>query len=132
MCATDPLLFTCELYEAVFLRVVLPNNHHETISVGDTNAQVALPAGFITVSLDIDEHTTDSFKRNISLTLFVVNASLLACGDIKCEDEITEKVVTAGCLPDSKLLRLEGGVHIRLQLSYTQFVGPICCKMNEN
>ena len=46
---SECLLFTCEVYGAVLLRVVLPTGDQVIIAVGDTVANVALPAGFAAV-----------------------------------------------------------------------------------
>ena len=46
---------TCEVYGAVLLRVVLPTGDQEVVAVPDTTADVALPAGFTAVSLNIIE-----------------------------------------------------------------------------
>ena len=105
VCATDSLFFTCELYEVFFLRVVLPSGDQEHISVGDNTADVALPVGFTAVSLLI--LPIDVSSRNISLTLSIMNASLLDGGMIKCEDAIKANnniMVMAGCPLDSKLI----------------------------
>ena len=97
---TDPLLFTCEISKAALLRVILPTGDHEVISVGDTAADVALPAGFTAVSLDITE--IDATRINYKLTLSVDNASLLEGGEIICDDTTSRYVAKAGC-PIGKL-----------------------------
>ena len=96
----DPLLFTCKVYEAVLLRVVLPTGDQEIISVGDTAADVALPTGLTAESLDIKE--IDDFSRTFTLTLFISNASLLNDGEIMCDDTTSKKRAMAGC-PTGKL-----------------------------
>ena len=40
---SEPLLFTCEIYGVVLLRVVVSAGDQEIISVGDTATDVALP-----------------------------------------------------------------------------------------
>ena len=47
---SEPLLFTCEVYGAALLRVVLPTGDQEVISVGDTAADIALLAGVTAVA----------------------------------------------------------------------------------
>ena len=93
---TDTLLFTCEVYEAVLLRVVLPTGDQEIISVGDTVTDVALPTGFTAVSLDITE--IDDSTRNFNLTLSIDRASHLKGGNIKCDDTTPTNIAMAGCL----------------------------------
>ena len=94
--STDPLFFTCELIHVFLLRVEFPNGAQESISKGYNSGYqtVVLPAGFKVVSLHIVE--TDEYKRNISLTLLIVNASLLDGGEIICDDTTNNKVM-AGC-----------------------------------
>ena len=101
---TDPLLFACELHEVVLLQVVLPTGDVEYISIGDTAADVALPAGFTAVSLDILQ--LNSSTRNIFLTLSIANASLLDGGEIRCYDSTRKKAVMAGCRIDCKLTNI--------------------------
>ena len=100
---TDPLLFTCELYEVFLLRVVLPTGDMEQMSIGDNADDVVLPAGFKAVSLNIIE--LETFTRNIGLTFSIANASLLDGGNIIC-DNSNGKAVMAGCLIDSKLINI--------------------------
>ena len=100
--STDPLFFTCELSKVFLLHVALPSGDHEQISLGDTTADVDLPPGFTAVSLDIRE--TSDLERNISLTLSIASASLLAGGEIRCDDTTPDNVVRAGCPLRSKLL----------------------------
>ena len=100
--ATDPLLFTCELYEVILLQVMLPSGVQESMSVGDTAADVALSVGFTAVSLNITE--IDDLKRNISLTLSIANASLLTGGEIRCGDTTSKNVARARCSLHSKLV----------------------------
>jgi hypothetical protein len=109
VCATDPLLFTCQLNGVALLRVVLPTGYHESMSIGDTADDVVLPSGFTAELLNIYYDDKNS-ARNISLTLSVVNATLLACGKIRCENEdMGEIVVKAGCPLLGKLLRTYKG-----------------------
>ena len=89
---SEPLLFTCKVNEAALLRVVLPTGDHEVISVGDTAADIVLPAGFTAVSLDIDEST-----RNFNLILSIDSASLLNGSEIKCDDTTSRNEAKAKC-----------------------------------
>ena len=98
---TDPLLFTCQLYGAVLLRVLLPSGDQEIVSLGDTFADIHLPSGFTAVSLDITE--VDNFRRNFNLTIFIANATLLNGGEITCDNTTLKNRASAGCLI-SKLL----------------------------
>jgi hypothetical protein len=82
VCPNDPLVFTCEVNNAVSLRVILPTGYREHVSVGDTTNNVALPAGFKADSLVITP--IDDFRRNFTLTLSIENASLLNGGLIRC------------------------------------------------
>ena len=93
---TDPLLFNCEVFEAVLLRVVLPTGDQEIISVGDTPADVALPAGFTAVSLDITE--IDESTRIFNLTLSIDRASLLKGGNITCDNTTSLNTAMDECL----------------------------------
>ena len=77
------------------LRVVLPTGYQEIISVGDTAADVVLPAGFTTVFFDIME--IDESTRNFTLTLSIDSASLLNGGEIKCDDTTSRKEAKAKC-----------------------------------
>ena len=98
---TDPLLFTCKIYAAILLRVVLPTGDQEIIPVGDTAADVALPPGFTAVSLDILE--IDDSKRNFNLTISIDSASRLGGGKITCDDTTSSKRASAGCTIIGKL-----------------------------
>ena len=98
---SEPLLFTCEVYGVVLLRVVLPTGDQEIISVGDTAADVALPAGFTAVSLDITE--IDESTRNFELTLSIDSASLLNDDEIKCDDTTSRNEAKAKCPITGKL-----------------------------
>ena len=49
----DPLIVTCEVNDAFFLRVIFPSGVREQISIGDTTSTIALPAGFTADSLVI-------------------------------------------------------------------------------
>ena len=104
MCATDPLFFTCELNEVALLRVTLPSGYKEPISTGDNTTDVALPNGFTAVSLRI--HIGNENIKNFSLTLSIANASLLAGGEIRCDNTTLSSVVSAGCPLRSKLVVL--------------------------
>ena len=97
---SDPLLFTCEVYGTVLLRVVLPTDDQEIISVGDTVADVNLPNGFTAVSLDITE--IDDSTRNFYLTLSIDRASRLKGGNITCDNATSANEAMAGC-PIGKL-----------------------------
>ena len=98
---TDPLLFICKIYDAPFLRVILPSGHQEIISVGDTVADVVLPHGFTAVSLDIRE--IDHSKRNFNLILSIDSAFQLEGGEITCDNASSLKSAKAGC-PIGKLI----------------------------
>ena len=96
---TDPLLFTCELSNILGLRVILPNGFQEIISLGDTvdiSKNVALPDGFIAMSLNIMS-VKDKTEINVSLTLSIINASLLDGGEITCDDTTPSNMVMARC-----------------------------------
>ena len=92
---TDPLVFMCAVYEAVFLQVKLPTGDQETISIGDTAADVNLPTGFTAVSLNITE--IDESRRNFSLTLSIDHAYLLEEAEIICDDSTSINRAMAGC-----------------------------------
>ena len=92
---SEPLLFICEVYGVVLLRVVLPTGDQEIISVGDTADDVALPTGFTVESLDITE--IDDSTRNFNLTLSIDSASLLNGGNISCDNTTSRKAAEAGC-----------------------------------
>ena len=92
---SDPLLFTCKIYGAVLLRVMLPTGDQEIISLGDTAADVALPAGFTAVSLYITEIAEAT--RNFNLTLSIDKASRLEGGNITCDDTTSSKTAMAIC-----------------------------------
>ena len=74
---------------------MFPTGDQEIISVGDTADDVALPAGFTTVDLDITE--IDASTRNFKLTLSMDSASLLNGGEIKCDDTTSRKEAKANC-----------------------------------
>ena len=98
MNSTDPLSFTCELSNVIGVRVVLPNDVHEHISIGDDSdihKFVTLSAGFKPVSVNITE--MENFTRHYSLTFSIAHASLLDGREIMCDDTIWNKKVTAGC-----------------------------------
>ena len=78
------------------LSVVLPTGDQETIAVGDTAADVALPLGFIAISLNIT--TLNISTRNYSLTIAIImNASLLNGGATGCNGGYISNVVMARC-----------------------------------
>ena len=56
------------------------------------------------MSLDISE--SDTFTRNIFLTLSVANASLLDSGEIICHGTTGRNAVMAGCLINSKFINI--------------------------
>ena len=91
----EPLFFTCEVYKTALLRVVLPTGDQEIISAGDTAANVALPIGFMAVSLNIIE--IDGSTRTFKVTLSIDSASLLNGGEIKCDDTTSRKEAKANC-----------------------------------
>ena len=93
---TDPLLFICKIYGAFLLRVQLPNNEQEIISLGDKVDDIILPTGFTAVSIDITE--IDQFTRNFTLTISIDRASRLEGGNITCDDTTPRKKATAGCI----------------------------------
>ena len=99
MDSTDPLLFTCELYNVFALRVVFPNGRIETVSANDNSLNRGLPAGFSEVSLSINTSMINELERNISLTLSIANASLLDGREIVCDDTSRRRlnIFTAGC-----------------------------------
>ena len=99
MDSTDPLLFTCELHNVFALRVVFPNGQIETVSVDDNSLNRRPPAGFSEVSLSINTSMINEFERNISLTLSIVNTSLLDGREIICDDTTRRRLnnATAGC-----------------------------------
>ena len=90
----DPLVFTCEISNAVYLRIDLPACYQDYISIGDTVDRLDVPAGFTAESLVITE--IDDTTRNFSLTLSIANASLLNGGQITC-CETSQNMVMAGC-----------------------------------
>ena len=96
VCPNDPLVFTCEVNDAVLLRVTLPTGERDFISLGDTAHDVRLPNGFTANSLVISE--IDEISRNITLILSIRNAALLNGGQIICDDTSLNKMAMAGCL----------------------------------
>ena len=94
VCPNDPLVFTCEVNNAVGLRVIFPTGYQETVSYGYSANSVRLPAGFEADSLVITP--TDDLRRNFTLTLSIENASLLNGGWITCDDA-NRKRAMAGC-----------------------------------
>ena len=91
----ESLLFTCEVYGVVLLRVELPTGDQEIISVGDTEADVALPMGITAVSLDIIEINVAT--RHFKLTLSIDSASLLNGSEITCDNTTARKEAKAKC-----------------------------------
>ena len=75
-----PLLFICKIYGAFLLRIQLPNDEQEIMSLGDKVDDIILQTGFTAVSLDIAE--IDQFTRNFSLTISIDRASRLEGGNI--------------------------------------------------
>ena len=67
VCPNDPRVFTCEVNDAVLLRVILPTGEQDFISLGDTVDVVSLPDGFSLVISEIDE-----ISRNITLILSII------------------------------------------------------------
>ena len=96
VCLNDPLLFTCELNKTFLLRVVLPNGVQEVTAIGDNAEDIALDnvPGVIVKSFNVTAINGD--MRNFSLTLSIINASLLDGGEIMCDDT-TNKVAKASC-----------------------------------
>ena len=93
---SDPLLFICKIYGSFLLRVQLPNNDQEIISLGDKIDDIILPTGFKAISINITE--IDLFTRNFSLTISIDRASRLEGGNITCDDTTPRKKATAGCI----------------------------------
>ena len=94
VCPNDPLVFTCELHDVALLQLTLPTGNIEFVSVGDRADGISLPDGFTAHSLVIVE--TDEAVRNITLTLSILNATLLNGGKITCDDSV-KIVAMAGC-----------------------------------
>ena len=94
VCPNEPLIFTCGVYDAFLLHVTLPTGEQDFISVGDTAHDVRLRDGFTADSLVID--MIDDFSRNITLTLSILNATLLNGGQITCDNSV-KNVAMAGC-----------------------------------
>ena len=133
VCSNDPLLFTCELHEIIVLRVNISSGSHEHISLRDTAADVALPAGFTAVSLNISEITINT--RDFFLTLSIANASLLNGGVIICDDTTPRNRVTAGCLVHGRCRRridlclLMSFIYtLEITMSYTKSVILSCMR----
>ena len=95
VCPSDPLTFTCEINRALSLRVELPNGYDDTVTLGNGPEDVYLPGGFTAVTLSITE--IDNSSRDFVLTLSIANASLLAGGEIRCDDTTDDNVAMAGC-----------------------------------
>ena len=103
VCSTDPLLFTCELYGTLLLRVVLPNGYQEVVSNGDIADTISLPAGFMAKLLNIMTEKV-GYRNNISVTLSIANASLLNGGEIICDNTSWNVNIKAGCPLLGKLI----------------------------
>ena len=55
-CSTEPLLFTCELYEVWLLRVKYPTGKQDTLSIESKIENLDnLPDGFTVVAFNISE-----------------------------------------------------------------------------
>ena len=78
---------------------MFPNGQIETVSVNDKSLTRRLPAGFSEVSLSINISVINELDRNFSLTLSIVNASLLDGREIVCDNttRLNNNTVTAGC-----------------------------------
>ena len=81
---------------------MLPTGDMELVAIGDTVADIVLPAGFNTVSLNIT--AIDGFIRIFFITLSLSTASLLNGGEIRCDDTTQTNIVMAGCPLASKLI----------------------------
>ena len=94
VCPSDPLTFTCEISGSDILQVAFPNGEREFVTLGvsrdDLNED--LPDGFTAVTLNINDST-----RVIVLTLSIASASLLAGGEIRCDDGTNNNAAMAGC-----------------------------------
>ena len=95
VCPNDPLLFTCEVNEVVVLRVVFPTGDSDILSDDDDEDDVTTPPGFTAVSFEAT--VIDGSSRNFVLILSVASASLLAGGNITCDDTTENNRVMAGC-----------------------------------
>ena len=97
VCSSDPLTFTCEINGVAVLQVVLPISEPEIVSHLHTREGLNedLPDGFTAVTLNITE--IDNSSRDFVLTLSITNASLLAGGEIRCDDATGNNVAMAGC-----------------------------------
>ena len=119
---TDPLLFTCEVNGVVLLRVLLPTGDQETVSVGDTAADIALPTGFTAVSLNITK--IDESRRNINVIISIANASLLGGGEITCDDTTSRNRANASC-PIIGKLNSQSNICINLERLTSQAHVPV-------
>ena len=97
VCPSDPLTYTCEINGVAVLQVVLPNGDREIISLGNTQEDLNedLPDGFSALTLIITE--VDGSARDFLLTLSIAEASLLAGGEIRCDDTTDNNVAMDGC-----------------------------------
>ena len=92
---SDTLFFTCEIYEIVVLRVMLPTGDQEIISLGNTFNNIELSDGFEAVDLTITK--VNEYSRNFSLLLRIDSASRLNGGNITCDNTTPLKKASAGC-----------------------------------
>ena len=117
VCPKDPLDFTCEVNESTLLRVILPTGDQEVASFGDTctASDVALPAGFFADSLVVTP--IDDLRRNITLTIYIENASLLDGGQITCDDTVLNNIMAmTGCplAGEPTTLLFKKSIHVQL------------------
>ena len=92
VCPNDPLLFTCEVNETQILRVTLPDSTIQTLSPGVE----FMPVDGITL-VSLNTSVVVDVTRNYNLTLSIANASVLAGGEIRCDNTGDVIVATAGC-----------------------------------
>ena len=74
---------------------MLPIGDKDIVSTGDTPAGITLPVGFHAVSLDITDLEHNTYKRNIAITLSLVNVFLLEGGETRCDDTMGNAVMAA-------------------------------------
>ena len=72
----DPLIFTCEIFEAPYLLIMLPTGQNEVISLTSTLNDLHLPPGFIACLLRITK--VDDLKGNFTLSLCIDSAFQVA------------------------------------------------------
>ena len=92
VCPNDPLLFTCEVNETQVLRVTLPDSTIQTLTPGVE----FMPIDGITL-VSLNTSVVVDVTRNYVLTLSSANASVLAGGNITCDNTGDTIVATAGC-----------------------------------